>query len=282
MSQIYYSRWKGRIAGPYTATQIQEELRAKRLSRFHEISTDQRDWRPLAELPELLPKPPPAPVVVAPVITPADVRPSSRRPITPREELNDEKGDSTTNLSREVRRDGDIDTRKRHGRTPNPEDGDDERTLPRVRRAPANNNEAADRDNAWTPPGQGAFCTSCGKPIMLGAVICPRCGVPTDRRATAAQVMNPESQAGATGMPLKIPNHLVQSILVTLFCCLPFGIIAIVYASQVNAKIQTGDIQGAVDASQKANMWSWVSFGGGIVVGVIYFVGSLLDVFSKL
>ncbi|MEI8079346.1 MAG: hypothetical protein WCH61_06945 [bacterium] len=190
MNQTYYSRWKGRIAGPYTATQIQEELRAKRLSRFHEISTDQRDWRPLAELPELLPKPPPAPVVAAPVITPADVRPASRRPVTPREELNDEEGDSTTNLSREVRRDGGSDTRKQHGRTPDPDDDDEERTLPRVRRAPANNHEAADRDNAWAPPGQSAFCSSCGKPIMIGAVICPRCGVPTDRRATAAPVFN--------------------------------------------------------------------------------------------
>ncbi|MEI8079347.1 MAG: hypothetical protein WCH61_06950, partial [bacterium] len=46
------------------------------------------------------------------------------------------------------------------------------------------------RDNTWALPGQGAFCTSCGKPIMLGAVICPRCGVPTDRRATAALATN--------------------------------------------------------------------------------------------
>jgi hypothetical protein len=250
MNVSYYLRWKGIVTGPLMPGHVREMIRTGKISRFHEVSPDQRDWRPLAELPELMPKPPPAPVVAAPVITPADVRPASRRPVTPREELNDE-------------------------------DGDEERTLPRVRRAPANR-EAVDRDNTWTPPGQSAFCSSCGKPIMIGAVICPRCGVPTDRRATAAQVINPESQAGATGMPLKIPNHLVQSILVTLFCCLPFGIIAIVYASQVNAKIQTGDIQGAVDASQKANMWSWVSFGMGIVVGVIYFVGSLLEVFSKV
>ena len=38
-----------------------------------------------------------------------------------------------------------------------------------------------------------------------------------------------------------IPNYLVQAILTTLFCCLPFGIVAIVYAAQVNTKIEAGD-----------------------------------------
>ena len=31
-------------------------------------------------------------------------------------------------------------------------------------------------------------------------------------------------------------NWLVESILVTIFCCLPFGIAGIVFASQVNSK----------------------------------------------
>jgi hypothetical protein len=52
-----------------------------------------------------------------------------------------------------------------------------------------------------------------------------------------------------------IPNYLVPAILVTLFCCLPFGIAAIVYAAQVDAKLQAGDVAGARDASQKAKTW---------------------------
>ena len=42
-----------------------------------------------------------------------------------------------------------------------------------------------------------------------------------------------------------IPNHLVWSILSTLFCCLPLGIVSIVYASQVDGKRAAGDIAGA-------------------------------------
>ena len=63
-----------------------------------------------------------------------------------------------------------------------------------------------------------------------------------------------------------IPNYLVQSILVTLFCCMPLGIPAIVFASQVNGKIAAGDTAGAREASRLAKIWCWWSFGCGLVV----------------
>src|SRR6185503_13035455 len=36
------------------------------------------------------------------------------------------------------------------------------------------------------------------------------------------------------------PNYLTQAIVVTLCCCVPFGIPAIVFAAQVNSKFQQG------------------------------------------
>jgi hypothetical protein len=52
------------------------------------------------------------------------------------------------------------------------------------------------------------------------------------------------------------PNNLVWAILVTLFCCLPFGIVSIVYAAQVNGKWQAGDAAGAQESSRKARQWA--------------------------
>ena len=52
-----------------------------------------------------------------------------------------------------------------------------------------------------------------------------------------------------------IPNYLVQSILVTIFCCMPLGVAAIIFSTQVNSKLQTGDVAGAMDASSKARMF---------------------------
>jgi len=53
-----------------------------------------------------------------------------------------------------------------------------------------------------------------------------------------------------------IPNHLVWAILTTLFCCLPLGIVSIVYAAQVDGKRAAGDIDGAREASRKAAQWA--------------------------
>ena len=72
----------------------------------------------------------------------------------------------------------------------------------------------------------------------------------------------PTSAGGAR--PGDVPNYLVQAILVTIFCCLPFGIVAIVFAAQVNGKLERGDREGALRASSTAKLWSWISFGVGL------------------
>ena len=68
----------------------------------------------------------------------------------------------------------------------------------------------------------------------------------------------------------KVPNYLPQAILLAIFCCQPFGIVAIIYAAQVNTKLQAGDYEGAVTASDNAKKWCWISFAAGISVFVLY------------
>jgi len=66
--------------------------------------------------------------------------------------------------------------------------------------------------------------------------------------------------AQAQGAPVEtVPNHLVWAILTTIFCCLPFGIVAIVFAAQVNSLFQAGNYDKAVEYSKKARTWSLVS-----------------------
>ncbi len=69
-----------------------------------------------------------------------------------------------------------------------------------------------------------------------------------------------------------VANYLVQAILVTIFCCLPFGIVAIVFAAQVSAKLAAGDYAGAVNYSNNARTWCWVSFWVGFVPTVLYLI----------
>ncbi|MGB4205819.1 MAG: CD225/dispanin family protein [Bacteroidales bacterium] len=65
---------------------------------------------------------------------------------------------------------------------------------------------------------------------------------------------------------------LVESILVTLFCCLPFGIVGIVYAAKVESRFYAGDIVGANRAAAEAKKWTTISFWIGIAAGLIYLI----------
>ena len=56
-----------------------------------------------------------------------------------------------------------------------------------------------------------------------------------------------------------VDNYMVWAVLVTLFCFLPTGIAAIVFASQVSTKLAAGDYAGAMESSRKAKMWCIVS-----------------------
>ena len=101
------------------------------------------------------------------------------------------------------------------------------------------------------------FCTSCGTQLPPGAAVCPSCG---------ARVIVPAQIPGAPAMN----NYLVPAIVTTLCCCLPIGIVAIVYAAQVNSKLAAGDVAGAAESAKNAKLWSWIAFGCGIVSGAIW------------
>lgn len=95
------------------------------------------------------------------------------------------------------------------------------------------------------------YCTHCGNSLPAGATACPNCATPVPHFPP----------------PPAIPNYLWQSIAVTLCCCMPFGIVALVFAAQVNAKLAAGDVAGAQLSSRKARTWTIVALVSGLVTG---------------
>jgi hypothetical protein len=84
----------------------------------------------------------------------------------------------------------------------------------------------------------------------------------------------------------KPKNWLVESILATIFCCLPFGVAGIVFAAQVNSKYQNGDYAGALQASKEAGRWTRISFFIGIAMIIawlifIFFFGGMAYLMSN-
>ena len=74
-----------------------------------------------------------------------------------------------------------------------------------------------------------------------------------------------------SGTPDQVPNYLIPAIISAL-CCLPLGIISIIFAAQVNGKVASGDMAGALNASKKAKMFSYIAIGLGIALWVCYFI----------
>ncbi|WP_420266665.1 CD225/dispanin family protein [Candidatus Magnetominusculus dajiuhuensis] len=77
-----------------------------------------------------------------------------------------------------------------------------------------------------------------------------------------------------------VPDYLVWSILSTLFCCLPVGIVAIVYSAQVGTRLRVGDVAGARHSSKKAKMWCWISIASWVglaFIGAVAFIGGALS-----
>jgi len=122
------------------------------------------------------------------------------------------------------------------------------------------------------------FCPQCGANNADTAAICVQCGrnlqAPTPAPLPAQGVVIPP---GAS-----VPNYLVFAILTTVLCCLPTGIAAIVYAAQVNGKLQAGDLAGAHAASKNAKMWCWISFGVGLSVFVLWFALAMLGILGSI
>jgi|SRR5918999_5394101 hypothetical protein len=74
-----------------------------------------------------------------------------------------------------------------------------------------------------------------------------------------------------------VPNYLVPAI-ISIFCCWPLAIPAIIFATQVNGKVAAGDIAGAQEASKKAKMFAFIAIGLGLVGILIYVIMLVLGV----
>src|ERR1017187_33210 len=123
------------------------------------------------------------------------------------------------------------------------------------------------------------FCTQCGANNADTAAVCVHCG-------RNLQPVTPGVPLQATGGVLpsggSVQNYLVVAIVATVFCCLPAGIPAIVYAAQVNAKLQGGDLAGAQVASNNAKMWCLISLGLGLGIMALYAILIMVGVLSGI
>jgi predicted nucleic acid-binding Zn ribbon protein len=126
------------------------------------------------------------------------------------------------------------------------------------------------------------YCTNCGEDLEIPRDVtdqeleCPNCGIELNvpksgHNSGSENYVNNYKRSIISTPTVELPiyepnNYLPYAILVTIFCCFPFGIVSIVFATQVKKLHGEGKIQEAVDSSKNAKMWAWITF----VLGLIY------------
>jgi hypothetical protein len=77
---------------------------------------------------------------------------------------------------------------------------------------------------------------------------------------------------GAQPQRPKPDNYLVWAILSLVLCCMPLGIVSVVYASQVDGHYARGDYASAEQASASAKKWAIASALTVVVLFVLWLV----------
>lgn len=88
----------------------------------------------------------------------------------------------------------------------------------------------------------------------------------------------PPMGGGMGGTPPS--NNLVLAI-ISLLCCWPIGIPAVVFAAQVNGKWATGDHAGAMESAAKAKKFAIIALALGIIGTILYVILMMMGVVAS-
>ena len=82
--------------------------------------------------------------------------------------------------------------------------------------------------------------------------------------------------------PKRPDSYLALAIISTILCCLPLGIVSIVYSTKVNSLYEDGNYDEANRASKNAKTWGLVSIGAAVLGLIIYFLIFGVALFSAM
>ena len=139
---------------------------------------------------------------------------------------------------------------------------------------------------AQTP---NVFCVNCGAANPADARFCRQCGTELTVTQPAPPSFTGQDQPSQErsdpfsslpppyyGSPTHIDNNLIWAILATICCCIPTGIVAIVYSAQVNGKLAAGEVATAQRYANNARLWAIISAVLGGVSAIVYLLAAIV------
>lgn len=135
----------------------------------------------------------------------------------------------------------------------------------------------------WTPIGKVAdFASYAPAPAPAAppaAATPPASSSPASSAAPyAAAAAAPNLAPSGMAEP---PTYLWQAIVVTVLCCIPLGIPAIIFSTKVKPAFLAGDHAAAAEASKKAKMWCLIALIVGLVVNILVFIAQFALAFTS-
>ena len=114
-------------------------------------------------------------------------------------------------------------------------------------------------------------CANCGRDFEDTLEECPHCHGGRDVADWPARMRKKftdrETPAGEPP-----PTNLVLAILTALCCCMPLGVVAIVYAAMAEGNVGSGDYAAARrNAAQASNYITW-----GVILGILGCVAAVV------
>lgn len=89
--------------------------------------------------------------------------------------------------------------------------------------------------------------------------------------------MSGQNVAQTPQQPINGTLYMVFSVLSLLLCCLPLGIVSIVFSSKINSQQKNGDFEGARESAKKAKIFLILSLVLGLIVNIAVFGFSMMN-----
>lgn len=90
----------------------------------------------------------------------------------------------------------------------------------------------------------------------------------------------PADGADPSAIQSQSSTFFVLSIIVTILCCWPLGIAAIVNANKARKCLDVNDYAGAQQALKNAKIWTFVTIGGGLLWAILAFFLALVGMMA--
>ena len=122
----------------------------------------------------------------------------------------------------------------------------------------------------WVPAGQVPELNTffAAVPLSPSPAYAPQ-QAPQQAPQSVVYVQTGSAGTSQPSMP-KPGNNMVLAVLVTVLCCLPLGVVSIIYASKVDNLYYAGDYAGALSAAKTARTWAIVGAVGSIIISLLY------------